>query len=109
MLVLLCAARKLGRAPCPNTTKWQPSSIGTRQNPEQPKVRGKRSKEINVHTTQLRHRSIDDDRLSHLLGFVGQYLQGCKKLPVRTVLLGLRRGDFCHVSDPGADHGLDRQ
>src|SRR5579862_5808075 len=52
------------------------------------------SRRTHVHAANFNCCAVDDDYQRHLLGFVGQYLQGCQKLPIRTFLLGLRGRHF---------------
>jgi hypothetical protein len=47
----------------------------------------------------------DDDHERHLLGFLGQYLQGREELSLRIVLLGLRGRHFSDLADSRAHHG----
>src|SRR5260370_19205340 len=57
-----------------------------------------------VHTPQSDDCTLHDDYERHLLGLLGQHLQGCQKLSLRIVLLGLRHRHFSGVADPRAHH-----
>src|SRR5258708_857177 len=43
--------------------------------------------EHDVHATKSDDCVVDDDHQRHLLGFLGQHLQGCQELPLRAFLL----------------------
>src|SRR6185437_165073 len=53
-----------------------------------------KEREVYVHASQSGNCTTDDDCHGHLLGLLGEYIQGSEKLPVRTILLGLRHRDF---------------
>src|SRR5208337_3730051 len=62
-----------------------------------------------VHTPHSGYCTVLDDHERHLLGLVGQHLQGRQELSLRVVLLGLRRRYFSGVADPRVHHGKHGQ
>src|SRR5580700_2598806 len=52
-----------------------------------------------VHASQSRRCAVDDDYERHLLGLLGQHLQGCEELSLRAVLLGLRHRHSPDLAD----------
>ena len=59
-----------------------------------------------MFTPQLSgHRTFHDDHQRHLLGLLGQYLQGRQELSLRTVLLGLCHRHLSDLADPRPHHG----
>src|SRR6266404_46832 len=74
-----------------------------------PSSKEKHPRRSDVHTPQPGSCTLHDDYERHLLGLLGQYLQGRQELSLRVVLLGLRHRHFPGVADPRAYHGQHGQ
>src|SRR6476646_8721053 len=60
-----------------------------------------KEREVYVHASQSGNCTTNDDYHGHLLGLLGEYIQGSEELPLRIILLGLRHRNFSHFRCAG--------